>query len=143
MSTRSTETDRGRRRRLVRQWRRSGLTAAEFAEAVGVSVRTLARWRREAESPRASANPRSAFVELVAMTAASAADGSAAEAPPPQAAHTSRATPISLRFGDGFELRLPPGFDADSLRRAVEVLQPIVGAGRRQICDAVRPEPSR
>jgi transcriptional regulator with XRE-family HTH domain len=143
MSTRSTEADQGRRRRLVRQWRRSGLTAAEFAEAVGVSVRTLARWRREAESPRASANPCSAFVELVAMPATSAADGSAAEAPPTHAAHTSRATPISLRLGDSFELHLPPGFDADSLRRAVEVLQPLAGVGPRQICDAVRPEPAR
>jgi hypothetical protein len=120
--------------------------AAEFAEAVGVSVRTLARWRREAESPhrpQLPTVPRAAFVELVAMPAASAVDGSAAEAPPPHAAHTSRSTPISLRLGDGFELRLPPGFDADSLRRAVEVLQPLAGAGPRQICDAVRPEPAR
>jgi hypothetical protein len=113
MSTRATEADRGRRRRLVLQWRRSGLAAAEFAEAVGVGVRTLARWRREAE------------------------------APPTHAAHTSRATPISLRLGDGFELRLPSGFDTDSLRRAVEVLQPLAGAGPRQIRDAVRPAPLR
>ena len=140
MSTRSTEADRGRRRRLVRQWRRSGLTAAEFAEAVGVSVRTLARWRREAESPRASANPRAAFVELVAIPPAPAAARSISAG---DAADCVPATPISLRLGDGFELHLPPDFDADSLRRAVEVLQPFARADRRQICDAVRPEPAR
>lgn len=140
MSTRSTEADRGRRRRLVRQWRRSGLTAAEFAEAVGVSIRTLARWRREVESPRASANPRAAFVELVAIPPAPAAARSISAG---DAADCVPATPISLRFGDGFELRLPPGFDADSLRRAVEVLQPIVAGSSRRIGDAVAEEPSR
>jgi len=140
MSTRSTEADQGRRRRLVRQWRRSGLSAAEFAEAVGVSVRTLGRWRREADSPHAAANPRAAFVELVAMPPAPAAAGSISAG---NAADCVPATPISLRLGEGFELRLPPGFDADSLRRAVEVLQPIVAGSSRRIGDAMAAEPAR
>jgi transcriptional regulator with XRE-family HTH domain len=131
MSTRSTEADRGRRRRLVRQWRRSGLTAAEFAEAVGVSIRTLARWRREVESPQRPTVHRAAFVELVATPAAAAP------------VDCVPVTPISLRFGDGFELHLPPGFDADSLRRAVEVLQPIVVGSSRRIGDAMAAEPAR
>lgn len=140
MSTRSTEADRRRRRRLVRQWRRSGLTAAEFAEAVGVSVRTISRWRREAESPQRPPSPRSAFVELVAAPAVpSVIHGFAAA---PSAAGTP-ATPISLRLGEGFELRLQPGFDADSLRRAVEVLQPLATRGPRRPCGPAGPESAR
>ena len=139
MSTRSTDADR-RRRRLVRQWERSGLTAAEFAEAVGVSIRTISRWRREAASPQRPPGPRSAFVELVAAPAVPSAIHGFAAAPSAAGAH---ATPISLRLGEAFELRLQPGFDADSLRRAVEVLQPLATHGPRQPCGAAGPEPAR
>lgn len=83
------------------------------------------------ESPQRATVHRTPFVELVATPAAAApVDGAAA-------------TPISLRLGDGFELHLPPGFDADSLRRAVEVLQPIAAGSSRRIGDAMAEEPAR
>jgi len=140
LSTRSTDADRGRRRCRVRQWLRSGRAAAEFAEAVGVSVRRLARWRREVGSPQRLTVPRAAFVELVSMPAARATVGSISAF---DGADCVPAAPISLRPRNGLELRLPPGFDADFLRRAVEVLQPLVAVGSGRIGDAVAAESSR
>ena len=48
------------RRKAVARWRRSGLSAAEFAESLGVSVHTLYAWsaRARREGPK--------LVELVA-----------------------------------------------------------------------------
>src|SRR5271169_5270919 len=63
MGTRSES----QRREAVARWRRSGLSAAEFAESLGVSVHTLYAWsaRARREGPVAAAT-RSGLVELVA-----------------------------------------------------------------------------
>lgn len=81
-----------------------------------------------------------AFVELIAAPAVPALIPGVAAA---SAAAEAHATPISLRLGENFDLRLPPGFDADSLRQPVEKLQLLATDGSRRKSDAVPAEAAR
>ena len=67
MSRRRTEDD-PEKRRLVREWDRSGLTAAEFAEPLGIQPETLRAWGRTIRGPlerRSRRRPVPRDVELV------------------------------------------------------------------------------
>lgn len=94
----------------VGRWRRSGLTAKEFARSVGINPGTLMYWAcrlgRE-RRVRGGASPRSApalgFVELVA--------GSGSD---------SR---FELELGNGRRLRIPATFEATALERLLTVLE--------------------
>ncbi len=85
--------------RILRRWDRSGLCARDFAPVAGVSASTLYVWRSRERRPAP------AFVELSA---------------PPEAA--SPATPIEVALPRGLAVRVPPGFDPDTLRRVVDAL---------------------
>ena len=99
----------------VGQWRRSGLTAKEFARSIGVNAGTLTPWawrlgreRRVAgqarQRPRvAVAAPAAAFVEI---TATGGAD--------------SR---FELELGNGQRLRIPATFEPAVLERRLAVLE--------------------
>jgi transposase len=99
----------------VRQWRRSGLTAKEFAHSIDVEARTLSHWawrlgreRRVAGQARqrsraAGAMPASAWLEI---TAAGGAD--------------SR---FELELDNGRRLRIPATFEAAALERLLAILQ--------------------
>jgi|SRR5579862_550986 len=95
----------------VRQWRRSGLTAREFAQRVGIKAGTLSHWAWRLGRPSGAATrarptrdggrgPR--LVELVA--------GAIAD-------HR-----FELDLGDGRRLRIPAQFDAASLAELLVVL---------------------
>ena len=97
----------------VARWAASGLTAEQFGAKHGVNARTLAYWkwvlRKEAEgsSPRrdkpAEGGPGSpSFVEL---------------------RPSARDTRIALELRDGRRLLVPGDFDADGLRRLLDVLE--------------------
>ena len=64
---RKRNTRRRERLKIVEKWRRTGLTAAEYAEKTGINEGTLSRWGREAV-PVGQAE---AFVELPAVGAGS------------------------------------------------------------------------
>jgi len=98
----------------VGRWRRSGLTAKEFARSVGVNPGTLMYWAcrlgRERRLPAASQRagvvvpaPGSAFVELLT------AGGS-----------DSR---FELDLGTGRRLHIPACFEAAALERLLAVLE--------------------
>jgi transposase-like protein len=90
------------RRRILRRWAESGLSAHDFAPVVGVPASTLYSWRRRDRGPTP------AFVEL-------------ALAPEP-AADSGAAPPIEVALPRGIVLRIAAGFDPDTLRRAVDAL---------------------
>lgn len=100
-------------KKRVERWVDSGLTAKEFAAEIGVNVNTLAHWKwrlsKEA-APRLAAVGAPSFVEVVAPLVGK----EVAAAPAPQ--------PLELVLPDGLVVRVPPRFDADSLRRVVDAL---------------------
>ncbi len=100
----SRHRDAKKRRRLLAEWARSGLSAAAFAPRAGVSSWTLYTWRtmqRRAEDIRAR------FVEL-----------SAVRAPEPAARGA-----IELVLSGGRVIRVADEFDATTLRRLVAAVE--------------------
>ncbi len=94
-------------RRLLGQWRRSGLTASQFCEQQGISQPSFYFWRREiarrdqAATIRPSSSP--TFVKL-------ALEGAAP-------------SPLEIVLADGRLLRVRPGFDAALLRQVLRLLE--------------------
>jgi hypothetical protein len=92
---------------MAAAYRRSGLTAAEFAERHGIGVWRVRRWARErgpAESPVAKKPALAVRFAPVQVTGRTAVTGS-----------------VEVLVG-GVVVRIGPDFDADLLRRVVEVL---------------------
>jgi transposase len=98
----------------VRGWRRSGLTAAEYAESIGVNVETLRHWswrlKREGEASGAtkSSPAVSSLVEVVG-----------------RASIDSR---FELELTCGQRVLVPSGFDAAELSRLVATLEEMAPA---------------
>jgi hypothetical protein len=94
-------------RRLLGQWRRSGLTARQFCEQQGISQASFYGWRSEiarrdqAATIRPSSTP--PFVKL-------ALEGVAP-------------SPLEIVLADGRLLRVRPGFDAALLRQVLRLLE--------------------
>ncbi len=94
----------------VRRWRRSRLTAREFAARAGLNAGTLMYWasrlKREAATPTqaASSEPEPLRLPLVELRATVGADD------------------FELELGAGRRLRIPAGFDAAALERLLGVL---------------------
>ena len=108
------------RRRILDRWDRSGLSAAAFAPAVGVSPWTLYAWRRRERELAAAAAvvdaTSSCCTAIVPAFVELAIDDSAAPAPPQCSA------PIEIALPRGLAVRVSPGFDAGTLRRVVDAL---------------------
>ena len=91
---------------VVAAWRRSGETLAAFARQRGVHPRRLARWARRLEGGKRGAAVHFHRVRPVAPAA--------------------REARIEIVLGGGVEVRVPPGFAMEDLRRVLAV----VGEGR-------------
>ncbi len=87
----------------VRRWRRSGLTAREFAEREGYNARTLSWW---ASALRDETSGPTKFIDVTAAVAS---------ALPP--------TPLELVVRETVVIRVRPGFDAALLRDVVAALE--------------------
>lgn len=90
-------------RAVLKRFSRSGLSRAAFGRREGISPVTLARWRREFPGEGGLPAGRDRFLEV--------------RLPGPVARGS-----FELALGEGRSLRVPPGFDADDLRRLLEVL---------------------
>lgn len=104
-------------KRRVERWADSGRTAKQFAAEIGVNAQTLAYWKWRFSS-EATPRPRAAaatalpsFVEVVAPLLAEEAPSTSAVS-----------QPLELVLPRGLVIRVPPTFDAESLRRVVDVL---------------------
>ena len=99
-------------RRMMRQWRRSGLSVRAFCAEHGLSEPSFYNWRRtiaerderdEASVPGASRkSARPAFVPLRVIDASAM---------------------LEVALQRGLVVRVPRGFDADTLRRLLAVLE--------------------
>ena len=99
----------------VGRWRRSGLTAKEFARSVGINSGTLTYWAcrlgrerrgRDAASPRSGSSRRTPEVGFVELMAGSGSDGR-----------------FEVELGNGRRLRVPASFEAAVLERLLAVLE--------------------
>ncbi len=99
--------------RRVRRWRRSGLTARDFADSIGVNRNTLTYWAWRLEGGRSGGDDgqcrqelpstTEAFVELITE---GIADGR-----------------FELELAGNRRLRIPPGFEPGALERLLAVLE--------------------
>jgi transposase-like protein len=108
-------------RRVLGQWRRSGLTAREFCAEHGLSEPSFYAWRREIgrrdqertagtqATPAVSASRRSAAAALPAFV--------------PVRIEASAACALEVVVAGGRLLRVRPGFDAEVLRHLLAVLE--------------------
>jgi hypothetical protein len=95
---------RGEWKVRVRQWRSSGLTAGAFAEQEGLNEQTLRHWAWQLE--RAQGSTSTGFVEVVVPTAT-----------------PSRETVIEVVLRDGVRLRVESGFDPETLKQVICLLE--------------------
>src|SRR4051812_39339871 len=93
--------------KLVARWEASGESAAMFAATVGVSARTLCRWRRELRKQAAADSAVPALTKLV-------------EVRPARLASDDR---FEVRLPSGRSVRVPASFDEAALERLLRVLE--------------------
>lgn len=110
-------------RRVLRQWRRSGLSVREFCADQGLSEASLYWWRRTLDQKDAQAT-RLVPVRVI-PEAADVADRDRPALAVPGAAADASAAPSGLELivAGGLRLRIGPGFDAATLRRVLAILQ--------------------
>ena len=85
----------------------SGLNVSDFAESIGVSAATLYLWRRRFAGGLSTPATSRGLLEVHVRPGLDA-----------------RPEPFTVRLVDGSEIVVPSSFDADALRRILEVLQP-------------------
>ena len=113
---RRSEQDRGKERfwrRVLRQWRRSALSIREFCAAHGLAEPSFYAWRRTIaerdQEARRQPNRRRRR---------------AASAPPIFVpVRVAAAVALEVELGSGRVVRVPPGFDAATLRQLLAVLE--------------------
>src|SRR5437870_2050754 len=123
-------------RRVLRQWRRSGVTGRDFCAQHGLSEPSFYAWRRELarrDQQQSTATTNSLPPLTQARSAAAAAPAPASTMPPTAAAATpafvqlaiptSVAPPsaIEVVLAQGRRLQVRPGFNADLLRQLLRV----------------------
>mgnify|MGYP001192830987 CR=1 FL=1 len=107
------ETRRAAWSRRVAQWRRSGLSAREFARRRGLNAGTLSHWawrlgregQEQGQRGRGDAGRRPALIEVIRTDESS--------------------EHFEVELGNGRRVRVPFGFDAATLERLVAVLDPV------------------
>ena len=117
-------------RKRVERWRDSGLTAAEFAGELGINPRTLMYWKwllaRDANASAPALERRQAPKRARAskqaqpLVAVPLARDRAGLIEIQSAAADGR---FELELGRGRRIRVPASFDADGLRRLLDVLE--------------------
>ena len=107
--------DRDEWRRRVARWKDSGLTAKEFAAEMGINAGTLQFWQYKLK--RGTRPVR----RLDAKAPSDRILSSLVEIRPPAAAIVEQRFEIEL--GNGRRVRVGAGFDAESLRVLVAVLE--------------------
>src|SRR4051794_29489111 len=94
-------------RRMIQQWRRSGLSARAFCQQHGLSEPNFYAWRRTLADRDAEAI---AFVPVEVL-------------PEPSPPANTAGPGLELLLPGGRVLRIGPGFDGPTLRRLLAVLE--------------------
>ena len=109
-----TTTKREKWAERIEAWRRSGLTAKEFAAQAGCHPETLRHWGWKLKAEAVGRlKPRAGFVEVLAPMVTGLEARSREQV----------SEPVELVLSRGIRVRVPPRFDAPSLRRLVETLE--------------------
>ena len=106
----------------VGRWRRSGLTAREFAESAGINAGTLAYWAWRLKREGAEAEGRQ--VKRGRRSSTAAVQGASFVELMVDRQEDAR---FLLELGDGRRLRIPAAFDADALKRLLTALREAPG----------------
>jgi hypothetical protein len=123
-------------RRAVQDWQKSGLSQSQFCRANDLSVHTFRWWRTElARRDRATSGAASGGNGRPSRSAKPARSKAQAKRTATQRAFVpvrlvpSKAgpevPPIEILLSGGRTIRLKPGFDGETLRKAVEVLEAV------------------
>jgi hypothetical protein len=113
----------------VERWGDSGLTAKEFAAETGINERTLTywKWRLRPEAGRGERRSRRrppAFLELVGPPGAVGGLAAPAVVSPATGKVGGEVSELlEVVLGNGRRIRVPVHFEADTLRRLVELLE--------------------
>ena len=103
----------------VERWKDSGLTAKEFAAELGINAHSLTWWHWRLSSTRTSATKTRARTQRMASKVSSATPA------PLTFVELSAAVavePLEVVLPSSLRIRVPSGFDAEALRRLLEVL---------------------
>ena len=101
---------------LLNDFRRSGLTQAEFCQRRGISIHSFRKRLYQAPTPKPTpANPRSADAAAHFVPVTILPD------PTPVSAATTHA--LELVFPNGRRIVVAPGFDPQTLRRLLAVVE--------------------
>jgi hypothetical protein len=101
---------------LLNDFRRSGLTHAEFCQRRGISLHSFRKRLYQAATPKpAPANPRSSegaahFLPVTIL-------------PDPIPATTAARPPLELLLGNGRRIAVAPGFDPQTLRQLIATVE--------------------
>lgn len=132
MARRRGERDRGKERfwrDMVGRWRQSGVTIRDFCDAHGLSEPSFYGWRRELAKRDEQARERPA--RRKSSGHAESTNGSSHRDPhanglpafvPLQVMPAEPASVLEVVVGAGHVVRVPPGFDAATLRSLLAVL---------------------
>ena len=118
MNNPATQTERGRRSRaevatVVAGFEQSGLSRTEYCRQHGLSLSTLNRYRKGArDRSRMTSGLVSPTSPAVALMPVDVVD-----------AHTSPRTGLYIELACGRRIGVSAGFDADTLRRLIAVLE--------------------
>ncbi|WP_437746556.1 hypothetical protein WMF39_17015 [Sorangium sp. So ce1504] len=130
MAEERSRVPRGEWRKRVERWRDSGLTAAEFAGELGINPRTLMHWKwllardDKASAPaleRGQSPKRARASKQAQLAAAVPVAGDRAGLIEIQSAPADAR--FELELGRDRCLRVPASFDADGLRRLLDVME--------------------
>jgi hypothetical protein len=91
--------------RLAAEFEASGLTRQEFSDQRGVPVKTLARYVARYRKKKVDKNPRQRWVAVEV------------------AEERGRGDELSIVLGNGRRIAVQHGFDADTLRRLLAVVE--------------------
>lgn len=94
---------------LIEDLNASGLTVAQFAAQIGVSVATIYNWKRKAQPHGSPASPVPTPVQLIPHTGSSLFE-------------PSTTSGLLLQLPGQVKCRIEPGFDENTLQRLVATL---------------------
>jgi hypothetical protein len=102
---------------LLSEFRRSGLTHAEFCERRGISIHSFRKHLYQVPAPKPTlANPPSSDVAAAHFLPVTIL-------PDPIPATAASRQPIELVLGNGRRIAVAPGFDPQTLRQLIAVVE--------------------
>lgn len=107
----------------VERWKDSGLSAPEFAREMGFNARTLRYWKWKLGKEGWWRGRRSKKATTSLARSSSKKPAAAPQFVEVDTAVVAGADRLELAIGDRYVVRVPDGFDGDTLRRVLDVVE--------------------